>query len=115
MSYDVDELRAGVYPATIEVTGNAYNSPQTIAVTVLIETVGPDLDGDCDVDQEDFGWFQRCLTGAGTPPQDDPECWFADFDHDNDVDGDDFGRFQRCHTGANICAAPDCEAGGPES
>jgi len=114
VSYDVDELRAGVYPATIEVTGNAYNSPQTIAVTVTIETVGPDLDGDCDVDQEDFGWFQRCLTGAGVT-QDDPECWFADFDHDNDVDGDDFGRFQRCHTGANICADPDCEAGGPES
>ena len=108
VNYRDGTLPVNTYNATITVSGNAINGPQQIAVTVNVYTVGPDLDGDADVDQEDFGLFQRCFTGAGVP-QDDPDCWFADFDHDDDVDADDFGNFQRCHTGATLCADPNCE------
>ena len=31
-----------------------------------------DFDGDGDVDQDDFGVFQRCYSGAGNPA--DPAC-----------------------------------------
>ncbi len=54
-----------------------------------------DFDGDCDVDLDDFGFYQACLSGPGTP-QTDPDCQPADLDGDNDVDLDDFGFFQAC-------------------
>ena len=112
VSYEVAELRAGVYPARITVTGNAYNSPQTIQVMVTVQTVWADFDGDCDVDQEDFGHLQRCFSGPGIPQQ-DPECFDTDFDKDNDADTEDFDRFQSCHSGADVCAASDCESQSP--
>jgi len=65
------------------------------------------MDRDRDVDQEDFGLFQACLTGPGTP-QDAPECERAKLDGDIDVDGNDFGKFQTCFTGPNIEGDPDC-------
>ncbi len=66
-----------------------------------------DFDQDCDVDQEDFGHLQACLT-APTVPQDDPACLDARLDADVDVDRDDFAIFQRCMSGANVPADPDC-------
>jgi hypothetical protein len=59
-----------------------------------------DFDGDNDVDEEDFGHFQACMTGIGNP-QNDPECLDARLDADGDVDLNDFTIFQNCMNGAN--------------
>ncbi len=107
VSYSVSSLPVGAHQAVITVTGNAYNSPQTIAVTVTVETVKPDLDGDADVDQEDFGLFQVCYTGPGVPPTGD--CVPADFSGDGDVDLYDFAVFRACQSGANTPADPQCD------
>lgn len=66
-----------------------------------------DFDRDGDVDQEDFGRFQACLTGS-TIPLTDPDCLAADLDGDSDVDQNDFRIFQGCMSGANVPADPAC-------
>ena len=65
-----------------------------------------DFDGDLDVDQEDFGHFQVCLSGS-VVTQTDPDCQDANLD-DDDVDHDDFSIFQGCMTGANLVGDPSC-------
>jgi hypothetical protein len=67
-----------------------------------------DFDRDDDVDMEDFGVFQACISGPSIP-QLDPTCILADSDGDEDIDQDDFGVFQLCMTGANIPADPACD------
>jgi hypothetical protein len=66
-----------------------------------------DLDGDGDVDMSDFGRFQACLTGTGSP-QTDPACQGARMDIDSDVDQNDFVLFQACLSGEGLPADPDC-------
>ncbi|MHC4442985.1 MAG: hypothetical protein ACYTF1_15730 [Planctomycetota bacterium] len=66
-----------------------------------------DFDDDNDVDLEDFGHFQICLSGPGVP-QTDPDCQDANLDGDDDVDLNDFGTFLSCLSGANIPADPSC-------
>ena len=56
-----------------------------------------DFDHDGDVDQEDFGDFQACLSGPGVPYS--PGCADADFNGDGYVDYDDFNAFQPCVSG----------------
>jgi hypothetical protein len=63
-----------------------------------------DFDLDDDVDQEDFGVFQSCLSGSGRRYQ--AGCEKADFDGDNDVDANDFGVFRNCMGGPK--APPNC-------
>jgi hypothetical protein len=63
-----------------------------------------DLNLDGDVDQEDFGQFQACLSGSGTAYG--PGCQDADLDGDDDVDQDDFGVFRLCLGGPN--GQPGC-------
>ncbi|MHC4443312.1 MAG: glycoside hydrolase family 9 protein [Planctomycetota bacterium] len=58
-----------------------------------------DFDRDGDVDQEDFGHFQICLSGDTRPYE--PGCDDADLHTDGDVDQDDFIVFQSCMNGAN--------------
>lgn len=58
-----------------------------------------DLDEDGDVDQNDFGLFQVCITGPSLGPV-QPGCEPADIDEDDDVDQSDFGLFQRNLTGS---------------
>ncbi|HOW72678.1 MAG TPA: GDSL-type esterase/lipase family protein [Phycisphaerae bacterium] len=58
-----------------------------------------DFDDDGDVDQEDFGHFQACLSGA-RDPQNDPSCADARLDGDSDVDQQDLAVFRRCSSGA---------------
>lgn len=67
----------------------------------------PDFDGDQDVDQEDFGHFQACITGQGQGPP-SAGCADADLDADCDVDQDDFGLFQTCISGPSVPADPAC-------
>ena len=56
-----------------------------------------DFDGDCDVDQDDFGVFQACASGPAVPLA--PGCEGFDVDGDDDVDQADFGQFQVMITG----------------
>lgn len=71
-----------------------------------------DVDGDGDVDQEDFAAFQLCYTGPGQGP---PPSGCACFDRpeptapDGDVDQADFGLFQLCASGAFVAADPACD------
>ena len=57
-----------------------------------------DFDGDGDVDQDDFGHFQTCLTGSGAFVT-RPDCLGADFDNDDDVDKADLAIFLSRMTG----------------
>ena len=70
-----------------------------------------DGDRDGDVDLDDAGAFQACLTepGAGTILS---EC--TCFDHDGDdivVGQNDVGVFVSCMSGANLPADPACDDG----
>jgi len=58
-----------------------------------------DFDADGDVDQEDFGAFQLCLSGQGEPYA--TGCGFADLGGDGDVDAADFEVFEACFNGPN--------------
>ncbi|UCD28572.1 MAG: PKD domain-containing protein, partial [Planctomycetota bacterium] len=88
------------YIASLKVTDNDGLSRTT---TVNISVVYPlgDFDHDDDVDQEDFGHFQECITGTGNP-QNDPNCLDVRLDGDDDVDINDFTLFVGCMSGADI-------------
>lgn len=66
-----------------------------------------DLDRDGDVDQEDFGAFQRCLSGL-LVPQENPECATSKLDTDGDVDRFDMALFLNCLSGPDVVADPEC-------
>jgi hypothetical protein len=84
--------------------GTATSNAATLTVT---ERARADIDCDGDVDQEDFGPFQMCLTGSGVT-QSDPACHDAKLDGDVDVDGDDFAVFLGCLSGPDVPADLDC-------
>jgi len=108
VSYDVGELLPGTYEAAIEVSDPlAINQSVTIGVELQVKPVAGDLDADLDVDQQDFGRFQACLSGAGSP-QNAPACVNARLDSDEDVDAGDFGIFLRCLSGPDVTADPSC-------
>jgi hypothetical protein len=118
VSYDLGgpyvEVPPGVHTGTITISDpNASNNPQKIIVTLEVQRVPADLDGDGDVDQSDFGLFQACLSGPGIP-QIDPRCESMRLDTDTDVDIDDFGILQACMSGANVCPDPDCWLDAPQ-
>lgn len=81
----------------------------TIYVTEVIPPPSvPDFDTDGDVDQDDFGRFQVCMTGSATP-QSDPACALARLsDDDPDVDANDLAVFVGCLSGANVAYDPQC-------
>lgn len=62
-------------------------------------TVSADLDGDGDVDGQDFMDFSVCFNGSLRAPK--PGCKNAilDLDGDGDVDGQDYMKFSRCYNG----------------
>jgi hypothetical protein len=66
-----------------------------------------DFDEDGDVDLEDFGHLQQCLTGDGAT-QSKPSCMNARLDSDYDVDHDDMAILKGCMSGAGILFDPDC-------
>lgn len=57
-----------------------------------------DLDGDGDIDRDDFDAFAACSAGPGGRPP--AGCGKADLDGDGDVDLADFAAFQGAFTGA---------------
>jgi len=73
-----------------------------------------DLNLDGDVDLEDFGRFQACVSGQNIPIA-LGGCVQANLDCDIDVDIDDLALFQTCVSGADIpgdgyCAGNACDA-----
>jgi hypothetical protein len=66
-----------------------------------------DLDGDGDVDQDDFGFFQACLTDS--PGGAELRCGCADRDHDGSVDRADLMAFLACKDGAGLPATVECD------
>jgi hypothetical protein len=66
-----------------------------------------DFNFDHDVDLEDFGHFQACLSGVGVL-QTNLNCLDANFDHDSDVDEFDFAVFEACLRGPNVEVDPYC-------
>jgi len=104
IQYDLASLSAGDYTAIINVSDpSASNSPQHITVDLSIVILG-DIDNDGDVDQEDSGKFQACLSGEGVHYI--AGCEAADFDSDGDVDMIDSDALQSCMGGANL--PPGC-------
>ncbi|MBI4580786.1 MAG: hypothetical protein HY718_13850 [Planctomycetes bacterium] len=87
-------------------------------VNVFGTTIGPvwsfttrllpgDADDDGDVDQEDFGRFQQCLSPPGALPI-EPQCAFANLNGDELVDQADLAAFVACFSGADVPADPGC-------
>jgi hypothetical protein len=81
--------------------GNAFwivsGDPKTYP---YFPSLGEDLDGDKDVDGNDFLKFSLCYNGSLRPPQSGCGNPAADLDGDNDVDGFDFTTWSLCHNGS---------------
>lgn len=108
VTFDTNDMLVGLYEAAITIEANAINSPQVVPVTLTISSKPGDFDQDGDVDQEDFGWFQRCYSGAGVSHA--AGCGIADMDLDNDVDPADFDLFQGCFSGPDVSSNPNCRS-----
>ncbi|UCD30146.1 MAG: hypothetical protein JSV03_06660, partial [Planctomycetota bacterium] len=90
-------------PNTID-SGNPGAPGSPITDMGAYEFISPlhtpgDFNHDGDVDQEDFGIFQACISGSGSLYA--PGCADADLDKDSDVDLNDFTIFQSCMAGPN--------------
>ncbi|HOB74565.1 MAG TPA: PKD domain-containing protein [Phycisphaerae bacterium] len=90
----------GTYSVSLTLTSVDGPCPVTRPIAVGRFIPG-DFDHDGDVDLEDFGHFQVCLTGQGYP-QTDPNCADALLDSDTDVDAADLAVFKTCFAGANV-------------
>jgi hypothetical protein len=84
----------GDHTITIKAENFEGWDPETWVVRV---TSNKDFDLDGDVDQEDFGFFQRCLSGDGVGLG--QGCDAADLSLDGDVDPTDFSLFWPCLAG----------------
>jgi alkaline phosphatase len=106
LAYDVAALPPGPYVAHLNVVSNeAPNSPRSFTVNLTVKSVPGDFDSDRDVDQEDFGRLQACLSGTGPMAA---ECLDADLDGTGHIDQIDMGLLQRCLSGPGNLADPHC-------
>ncbi|MHC4674095.1 MAG: hypothetical protein ACYTBZ_16545, partial [Planctomycetota bacterium] len=83
---------------TFEIQAANTAGSDTESWTVNVQSIA-DFDTDGDVDHEDFGYFQACLSGTGNPPE--AGCENANLEGDNDVDLEDFNLFQARMGGPN--------------
>jgi hypothetical protein len=100
----------GPYTAAITISDPlASNDPvqMNVSVTVVPVIVPGDFDNDGDVDMDDYGRFQECLSGHGQV-QNRPECANARMDTDPDVDQDDLEKFLGCMSAPDVAGDPDC-------
>ena len=98
--HDFVEWQVNGFPYTSDLTLTFFLTSSATAYAVYAPFVCPamdDLDGDGDVDLQDFLAFQTCYTGPGGILQQGCEC--ADADGDCDVDLQDFLAFQTNYTG----------------
>jgi hypothetical protein len=112
----LDYIFSTTCPVSLSVTdsqGGSYTSaPLDVQVSPVTSLPSPDLDGDSDVDLDDFGQLQRCYTGPGVQ-QLDPDCAGTDLTGDGFVDEQDLARLQACATSAGVPAAPECLPAAP--
>jgi hypothetical protein len=67
-----------------------------------------DFDQDDDVDMEDFGHFQACITGPSYLVPIPEGCTDADVDGDGRVFDTDLATFVSCLSGAGLEPGPNC-------
>jgi hypothetical protein len=80
-----------------ELTGKSAPVEMVGDVLVPVDLAYGDFDNDGDVDLDDFGLFQVCISGATIPTI--SGCEPMDYDGDGDVDQSDYGAFQVNITG----------------
>lgn len=122
--WEIYTLRDG---AIVQVTNNDYHdrapcmndesqiawhadsaeSTSEIFSAVPVIPIPGDFDGDRDVDLEDFGHIQTCLTGSGGGPV-ASGCEDAILDYDTDVDNVDLDIFVNCLSGTDVQGDPAC-------
>lgn len=96
----------GYYAAFTYNANREYSAGVNLAAMALSPV---DFDHDGDVDQEDFGLFQICVSGAFVE-QSDPACRTMRLDNDLDVDSEDLALFLGCMAGASMPAETNCTA-----
>ncbi|NLX20835.1 MAG: hypothetical protein GXY55_04070 [Phycisphaerae bacterium] len=104
--WNVVAADAGAYRCVVT---NSYGTTTSNAANLVV--LGPrpvpgDQDGDSDVDMDDFGAFQACLSGPGAMVG--SPCLWADLENDGDVDSLDLPKFRACFSGAGVPGNPDC-------
>jgi hypothetical protein len=103
----VDVRPADVGGYSCQVFDSVANVAVSASAALTLAAAG-DFNVDGDVDLEDFGHLQECMSGSGKP-QTDPHCRVADLDDDNDVDLHDFNILAACMSGNNLPADPACD------
>ncbi len=73
---------------------NLNNIPGPQYLSLALDRLPGDWDGDGDVDADDYAQFESCYTGPGSAAL-GPGCDTFDFDSEQDVDLADFAEFQR--------------------
>ena len=87
-------------------TGEWFGDLNNLVLYTEPSPVRPDVDADGDVDMQDFGFVQGCVTAMGqTLPA---NCLEADFNNDGYVTADDLAKVVQCLSGAHVPAAASC-------
>jgi len=97
---------AGTYRCVVTAECGSVTSDEAV-LSFDPPPVPGDFDGDHDVDLEDFGVFQACLTGPFEPVG-GPPCDQADLNADGHVDATDRTIMVGCLSGADILGDPAC-------
>ncbi len=104
---NADQADAGNYRCVVTAgCGTATSNEAALTVTTPPRAMA-DFDGDEDVDLDDFGHLQACLTGLGIAVT-DPQCLNADLDGSGYIDNTDLFKFMLCVSGADIPADVYC-------
>ncbi len=91
--------------------GGTFNGVNTTCDTATCCPVPfADSDTDGDVDQDDFAFMQRCVTGNGAGVPSGCECLDRDTTIPNGIDADDVAAFMNCVSGPNVpwTSSPGC-------
>ncbi len=91
-------FRFQIDPGTPDESSQAFmdileTEPETKPKLTISDVLPGDIDGDRDIDTNDYVLFPFCLDGVGTPVS--LQCRIFDLDGDLDVDLTDFGIFTR--------------------